>query len=480
MNICRIINHYIMSGTKVRVSFLLFFLLTIPDIYAEEYKITIHIEGLKDTSIYIGYHLGDKKYVADTLHLDHNGTAIYEGEESLPGGVYLLILPDMNFAEFIVDENQRFSINTTSSEPGKNIKFTGSDMNDKFLQYQQFMAQQQEESSVLREKRESLKENKDSVEAISGRLGRIDKRVKKYWDNLVKENKGTLLGNLIQALIIPEVPVFEIPEGAANVDSLKWIMGYAFNRDHFLDNIEFTDERLLRTPVIHSKLDQYFNRVLIQRPDSVIPQIRNVVSRTKGHEEVFQYVIVFLYNNFQNSTIMGMDEVYVQVAEDFYLSGQATWADSTFLANLNDRVSKMKPNLIGRTAKDLTMETITGEWVSLHQVNARYIVLYFWEPNCGFCKEATPMLYEIYTKYREKGLEIFAIYTQDNKEEWQEYLDENGFDWINAYDPNQATYFRFYYDVYSTPVVYLLDKDKVIVAKRVSVETLDKMLETML
>jgi len=177
---------------------------------------------------------------------------------------------------------------------------------------------------------------------------------------------------------------------------------------------------------------------------------------------------------------MGMDAVYVDLAEKYYLSGEATWADSSFLASLEDRVSKIKPNLIGKTGKDLIMETSAGEWVSLHEIDAKYTVLYFWEPNCGHCKEATPALYDIYRKYKEKGLEVFAVYTQDNDEEWLNYLNKNGFDWINVHDSTQNTYFRFYYDIYSTPVVYLLDEEKVIVAKRISVESLDKMLETLL
>ncbi|MCK4345263.1 MAG: TlpA family protein disulfide reductase, partial [Bacteroidales bacterium] len=227
--------------------------------------------------------------------------------------------------------------------------------------------------------------------------------------------------------------------------------------------------------------DQYFNRVLLQIPDSIIPQVYDIVEKSRGNDKVFQYVIVFLLNNFQKSNIMGLDEVYVYIAEKYYLSGEASWIDSTFMEKLGDRIGKIKHNLIGRAGKDLTMETSTGEWVSLYQVNAKYTILYFWEPDCGFCKKTTPQLNEIYKKNKDKGLEIFAVYTQGNKQEWMDYLKKNElFDWINAFDPNQATYFRYYYDVFSTPVIYLLDKDKVIVAKRISAESLGKMLEKLL
>ncbi len=457
-----------------------FLLLMVAGVKGEGYTIDIQIKGLSDTSIYIGYHFADKKYVKDTIRLNSTGKVSYSGDEDLPGGVYLLVFPSMNFVEFIVGDDQDFSITTDIADPLYSLKFNGSDENSRFLDYQKFMRKQQTVGNEFRKYREQYKDVPDSVEAFNGRLQEVDKLINSYWDSLIRENSHMFLGHLVKALRNPEVPDYEVPEGIENVDSAKWILSYVYNRDHFLDNIDFSDERLLRTPIVHSKLDQYVNRILIQRPDSIIPPIHDLVERSRENEKFFQYVVVFLINNFLQSNIMGMDAVYVDLAEKYYLSGEATWADSSFLESMEDRVSKIKPNLIGKTGKDLIMETSTGEWMSLHEIGARYTVLYFWEPNCGHCKEATPALYNLYKQYKEKGLEVFAVYTQDNKDEWLSYLNKNGFDWINVYDPTQNTFFRFYYDIYSTPVVYLLDEQKVIVAKRISVESLGRMLETSL
>ena len=125
------------------------------------------------------------------------------------------------------------------------------------------------------------------------------------------------------------------------------------------------------------------------------------------------------------------------------------------------------------------METITEEWVSLSEVEAPFTVLYFWEPNCGFCKEVTPQLLEIYKKYKEKGLKVFAVDTQGNKEEWEKYVNDNELDWINAWDPSNQTFFRTFYDVRSTPILFLLNENKIIIAKRIDTESLGKMLESL-
>ena len=176
---------------------------------------------------------------------------------------------------------------------------------------------------------------------------------------------------------------------------------------------------------------------------------------------------------------MGMDAAFVTLAKKYYLSGKASWADSTLLSNIRERVIKLQFNLLGSKAKDLKMKNIDGEMTTLHEVEAKYTVLYFWEPDCGHCKKSTPRLKtDIYDKFHDQGLEIFAVYTQDKKEEWEKFIaDNNLFDFINCYDPLYQTNFRIYYDVFSTPTMYLLDKDKKIIAKRIDIDTLKDFLE---
>ncbi|MCD6565026.1 MAG: redoxin domain-containing protein [Bacteroidales bacterium] len=454
------------------------FILSIP-VLPQGYRIEVKIEGIKDTSIVLAYHFGEKKLVKDTIYLDNQGEGVFEDEKKLDAGIYLLALPNMNFFELIIDEDQEFSVSTDTTDLLKFMKFTGSAQNSIFIEYQRFMAEQQKKSGSLSNRWKLNKENPDSLETIREEMNMLDRKVKDYWNKIISENEGMLISSLINAIRPPEPPDFEIPDNIVNKDSMRWVLGYNYNKNHFLDSVDFSDQRLLRTPVLKAKIDRYFNNVLIQKPDSVIPEITKIVDRCRANEKVFQYVVIYLLNNFLQSNIMGMDEVFVSVAEDYYLSGEADWVDSASLVKIRDRVYKIKPNIIGHLSKDLKMETETGEWVSLHQVNAKYTVLYFWETDCGHCKIATPLLLDIYKKLKDKGLEVFAVYTQDKKQEWINIINEKGYNWINAWDPNNTTYFRLFYDIYSTPTVYLLDENKKIIAKRISVEALGKMLDSL-
>jgi peroxiredoxin len=86
-----------------------------------------------------------------------------------------------------------------------------------------------------------------------------------------------------------------------------------------------------------------------------------------------------------------------------------------------------------------------------------------------------PEFYEkVYQKFKDKGLEVYAIYSMDDKEEWGEFLTKHGlFDWINVWDEHHVSRFKILYDARKTPGVYVLDENKEIVAKKMTVEQLE-------
>jgi hypothetical protein len=67
---------------------------------------------------------------------------------------------------------------------------------------------------------------------------------------------------------------------------------------------------------------------------------------------------------------------------------------------------------------------------------------------------------------------VFGVSLTPDSKDWLKYLREKNFKWLNVYDPNNETNFRRLYDIYSTPVLFLLDANKTIIAKRIGVEQL--------
>ncbi len=447
-------------------------------LFSQSYKIDIKINDLKNTDIYLGYYYGDKTYVKDTIKLDDNGKGSFHGDSLLNQGVYIVILPSKKYFDILVGEDQEFSIETSTDNLIKNLKIKGSEENSAFKEFQQYMIDKNTESGKIQNRLKVLDESSDSTQILKNQLDNLSSEVKDYWNKTISENEGTLLGVIIKAMKNPEIPEIEVPDSIQNKDSVKWFHSYNYNRQHYLDNIDFSDKRFLRTPIFHNKLETFFTKVLIQDPDTLNRYIDIVASQAEADKEMFQYIIRYFFVTFQKSNIMGMDKVLVHVAETYYLTDKVDWYDEESTQKLREHVAKLRFNLVGNIAQDLKMETLTGEYARLQEINSKFILVYFYEPHCGHCKKTTPKLHELYQEFSREEFDVFAVYTQGDKEEWSEYIHKNGFDdWNNVWDPYNLTNFRFFYNIYSTPTIYLLDENKKIIAKRIGYETLKNILE---
>ena len=441
------------------------------------YEIKININGLSDSTVYLAYHLGDKQYIHDTIQLDNSGKAIIKGQESLPQGIYMIVLPGRNYFEFLMSTDQFFDISCLYKDYINTLKFEGSDENTSFLAYQKKWGKLQQEMSALAKRAQNNKDTNDSLKIINDKQAGQEKIMRDYLNQVITDNKGNMLGTLVKAILPPEIPEFQIPAGTKNPDSLRWVMNYTYNKDHFFDNISFTDERLIRTPILHAKLNTFFTNVVIQAPDSINKEIDKIIAKCQGDYKVFQFVSVFLFNHFRTSEIMGHDAVMVKLADDIYLSGKADWVTKEFKDDLRKQVDLIRPNLIGKKAQNLVMDSYKGIFVSLYDIEKEFTILYFWEPDCGHCKEATPKLKAYYDKAKNDNIEVFAICTTADKEKWSKYIEENKLTWINGWDPQRSSHFDYYYNIQSTPTVYILDKDKKIIAKKLSVENIGSFIE---
>lgn len=441
------------------------------------YEIGVTINGLKDSTIYLAYHLGDKQYIQDTTRLDKYGKAVIKGNQDLPQGIYMIVLPGRTYFEILMPEDQVFSISCNYKDYINTLKFTGSDENSAFVSYQKNWGRMQENMSNLVKRAQNSKDNKDSTSLLTLAQNDQEKQMKEYLNNVISENKGNMLATLVRAILPPEIPDFSVPAGVRNPDSLKWVMNYNYNKDHFFDNISFTDERLIRTPILHAKLNAFFSNVVIQAPDSINKEIDRIIAKCKDNYKMFQFVSVFLFNHFRTSEIMGHDAVMVKLADDIYLTGKADWVTKEFKDDLRKQIELIRPNLIGKKAQNLVMDSYKGIFVSLYDVEKEFTIIYFWEPDCGHCKEATPKLRDWYEKAKTDDIEIFAVCTTAEKEKWSKYIEENKLTWINGWDPTRASHFDYYFNVQSTPMVYILDRNKKIIAKKLAVENIGSFIE---
>jgi len=215
----------------------------------------------------------------------------------------------------------------------------------------------------------------------------------------------------------------------------------------------------------------------------------------------YRYLLITLFNYFAESKFMGMDVVYFHIAEYYYIP-DATWSSPDFIAKLKDNLGKNKPTLIGQKAPNLIMRRVPpehfqmadqdtaikrdphiGQDFFINEIKSRYTILYFWEADCSHCQKATPVLQEVYSRIKEKGVEVICVHvinSVEGKEKWVDFINEyQMYDWINCWSP-YSNDFRKIYNLQSYPQLFILDKDKKIVAKRVTPEQAENIIQNLI
>jgi thiol-disulfide isomerase/thioredoxin len=329
------------------------------------------------------------------------------------------------------------------------------------------------EVEKLRAELDAVKDDSTKSKPIKEKISGIDKAVVDYKKDVIAKHSKTFVATMFRAM-----QEIEVPEAPVKADgSVDSTFKYFYYKNHFWDNIDFSDDKIIRSPIYHAKLKQFFETVVVQIPDSINKEADILIAKARANKEIFKYTVWFITNTFEKSKIMGMDAVFVHMGKNYYMKGDAFWVDSTTLAKITERVQKTEPNLIGRIAPELKVKDSLMRDVYLSKIKAEYTVIYFYAPTCGHCKKVTPVMMETYKKLKPKNIEVLAVCTEYDWEEWKKYLQENKPEWINAIDITNTSNFRNNYDIYSTPVIYVLDKDKKIIAKRIGAEQIEDIIE---
>lgn len=75
---------------------------------------------------------------------------------------------------------------------------------------------------------------------------------------------------------------------------------------------------------------------------------------------------------------------------------------------LDFRVPDTEPSVTANKARDFTLATVTGDSLMLSAREGKVLLLNFWGTWCGPCRIEQPILNELYTRYHERGLEVWG------------------------------------------------------------------------
>lgn len=436
------------------------------------YRIEIKAPDAKGKTIYLAKYWNGASYTIDSTTITNKGQALMVTDSVIRDGQYLLhIKPNVNF-DLLLSGEKQIVVKIDTRNP-QNSVIEGSLDTHNLWKYSIALQKNEAEKTVLQ------RQLSDSTISDKERA----KLTRKFTDNnadaanllntAISNNSDNWFGIYLKGMQTPAVPHIH-PKSSDEASENREYM-----KEHFFDNISLTDRRFWTTSYFTSLVDVYLKDVVEDNPDSTAQAAVRLVAATQNDPYCFEQMLSYLSNTFSKSNKLGAENVWAALAEEYIFDKNVPWISEVQEASLMNEYVKIQHNRIGMTAVDIPLQKIDSTVFSLYDIDAEYIIMYFYNPTCGHCITEVPLLHDqLYAKYKDKGLEILAINTNPDQEMWEDFVSKNKLNgWINCGDPHYKSQYWMYYDVSGTPMVFVLDKDKKIIAKKIDVKTLEELFE---
>lgn len=448
----------------------------------DHYRVRLQTPSYKAGIAYLTYHMGKNLNVQDSAAINSQGFAEFKGNKKLPGGIYAIVFPGKNLSfDFLIDQEQDISIHADSADLA-NVDIKGSGANILFRQYQKYVSEKGRLMQSARISYNSATNKEDSLKYEQQYMV-LNKELSEYRDSIVRTKPESMMAVLLKAMKEPPVPS-KVP--VTRQDSID---NYQFYKSHYWDGITFMDERIIRTPFFLPKLERYYRDVMPQAADSIKKDLDYKLLLARNSNEMYKFLLNWLTDEYINPKIMGQDAIFVHLFEKYHSKGLTPWLNEKQMETITRRAYMQMANLIGEKAANLVMIDTAGKSRNLYDLKADFTIVVFWDPNCGHCKEELPKIDSAYrASWKSHGVKLYAVMIEPGQvPAWKKYINEKNIgDWTHVYQTKemekadtdaQRPSFRQLYDVTMTPTLFLLDKEKRIIGKKLSWSQLNDFLE---
>ena len=216
-------------------------------------------------------------------------------------------------------------------------------------------------------------------------------------------------------------------------------LGMAQNQ-HFWDDIETFDGPTEENPILAAQIDFYFDKMVTPLPDSITMEISRLVERTENNPDLHDFILWHLLEKYQHPEYMSQDQVFVWLYDQYFSQSEIKDLNETNLALIREKAERLRRLALFGPAPEIKLEGI-----DLQSVESEYTVLFFYDHDCDLCHQEMRDLDSVCAQHPE----ITTLKIDMNS-------DAEGLDVLYEL-----------YDIETTPLIYVLDRDKRIIAKKI-------------
>jgi thiol-disulfide isomerase/thioredoxin len=418
------------------------------------YKITIKLDNYKENLLFLVAYYGGEPYILDTA-FSHKGVYTFAKKRVvLQSGIYSIqTASNQNVFDLIVDQSRYFEIETAFENPLHYKSIKKSEENIHFFEYQKGEVTQQDLTPYLETSPNSL----------------LSKYVKAKHFSITKTfQKDTSLTHL----------------NLSTKEKNQYLL------THFFDPIDLKDKRLFRTP-LKINIRYYFSELLSEEVleekelFNIVNQFleRTIDTNIRPIDLEIHFFYVKKLMQLYMSNIPQFDSLFVYLHDHYFIPEQDQWGifDASFNRVFSMVAERKRRTMPGRFIEPLIAYDSAKHAVSTEDVHSDYTIIWFWDPDCDHCITETPVLHDFYKqKHRSLNFEVIAVSVTEDYERWIKFIQENQLEWINlSYAMGEPNYdFLDFFDLMTTPGIFLIDKDHKIIARQVSLDKIQNILES--
>lgn len=453
---------------------------------ADGHELIFHIKDSKDTLVYLVIHYNDKLLLKDSVKPAGKCKFVFKGPNCYDDGMYSLVSMDKKlYLNFILDNNQHFTYNLDTTTNVENFSVENSPENAEMLRFQKKTAQASASANEWVEKCKLFEDagKTDSAEVCREKIASINNEMMAFIDDLIARNPHYLFSKMQKSYKAIDIPEYQNEDSTPDYQRQA-----AYYRLHYWDNVDLADHRFIYIPSFDPKMKEYFLKVLYhQEVDTINKYIDIFLQKTEKDTFMYHYCTDWLSYQFETSKVIGHDAVFCHIAKTNQLAGKCYWLDEDVLDLYRKRAKRLELILIGRIAPELIIpdtsmtEDIT-QWHSSYKMEKPYTILWFYDPNCHFCKQESKKLREVYDSLQaidKRNFDVYAIADGSDINRWKRYVKENNYPWLNVGGNKGNLDYLEYFNIMSNPAMFIMDNrdHSIILNKRIEMSNIPQFLE---
>lgn len=430
------------------------------------FSIQGELEMLPHHKVYLLNFYGEKNALIDSTLSDATGKFSFSMPATMAPGMYRVGWGKEKYVDLIFNrENIRFRTNAEFSTDS--LIILESAENKLFYNYMMSDRIRQAKLELLQPVVDYYPEQDAFYFNAVANYEQIQRQQEALLDSLRKTYPSSYAVKIISHYSTPFLPASLGPE-----------MRVVFLKQHYFDHVDFNDTSLLRSNAWPNKAISYLalysnNRYNQKQLEAeFIKAVTVMLSDAGDNPEIFKFLLDYLVSGFDK---YHFEEVIAYLADNF--QDPFSCEDQEKKSALQKKLDTFKKIAIGQTAPDFEIPDTQGQPVKLSGIDAEYTLLIFWSSECGHCTEMLPKAKALYEAQKPKRYEVMAVSIDTSRAGWMEVVTGEKLNWINVselkgFDGKSADLFN----IYATPTMFLLDRNKKIIAKPISYRELEVVL----